>query len=237
MGTAVLKSEIESSIESKLGAPVFFFREKPIPETIPTGIAEIDANCGGLERGAINEITGPRSSGRTTLLHSILAGATQRRETCALIDTSDSFDPCSATAAGVDLRQLLWVRCATNKCPAHKSPDRNNNALRVADLLLQAGGWGVIVLDLGDIDPKDARRIPLNAWHRFRLAVENRPTVFLVIGQEPYAASCSARVLETRKRSARWQGRLFRGAVFEALRQKPFSRAGVCIAADLADCF
>lgn len=210
---------LKAAIKSRLGSPVFFYREKPAPETVSTGIAELDSECGGLERGAITEIAGPSSSGRTTLLHSILAAATLRGEACALVDSSDAFDPASAAAAGMDLRQLLWVRCAAGKSPAHR-----NNALRVTDLLLQNGGWGVIALDLGDIDPQDARRIPLHAWHRFRLAIENKPTVFLVIGQESYAASCSAMVLETNQSAAQWAGPLFRGAVFQARRRKPAGR-------------
>ncbi|MBI2816500.1 MAG: hypothetical protein HYX72_06145 [Acidobacteria bacterium] len=181
------KLGLAAAIEAKLGSSVFSAREKPEPETIPIGIREIDAECGGIPRGVITEITGPASSGRTTLLHSILAGMTAQGEACALVDASDAFDPASAAAAGVALQQLLWVRCGTHK----------NNALRVTDVLLQNGGWGMIVLDLGDIDSKDARRIPLHTGHRFRLAIENKPTVFLVIGQEPYAASCSAMVLET----------------------------------------
>ena len=223
-----LKSEIESGIEArlraKLGAPVFSYRPRPEPEWISTGIAEIDVECGGLHRGAINEIAGPASSGRTTLLYSILAGATVRGEACALIDASDAFDPCSGAAAGIDFGRLLWVRCAASESHAGRYSTRDNHAMRVADLLLASGGWGVIALDLGDIDPRDAQRIPLNVWHRFRLAVENKPTVFVVLGREPYATSCSALVLETAPARAQWKGLFLRGAVFEVRRRKPAGR-------------
>ncbi len=219
---------LKAQLESALGRPVFTVNARPAPEIVSTGIAGIDAAFGGLPRGMITEIAGPACSGRTTLLHSILAAATTRGEACALVDASDAFDPASAAQAGMDFHQLLWIRCA-----AHKQ-----NALRVTDLLLQSGGtrpstsecagapggWGMIVLDLADIDPKDARRIPLNAWYRFRLAVENTPTVFLVIGQEAYAGSCSALVLETGKIGVQWHGNLFAGAAYEASRRKPPGR-------------
>ena len=68
----------------------------------------------GFPRGRISEIYGPRSSGRTSLVHSVLAASTARGECAALIDTSNAFDLCSAAAAGVKLDKLLWVRCGGN---------------------------------------------------------------------------------------------------------------------------
>jgi hypothetical protein len=127
------------------------------------------------------------------------------------VDWTDAFDAETAAAAGVEFERLLWIRCGARK----------KNALAVTDLLLQNGGWGVIALDLSDIDPKDARRIPLNAWYRFRLALENKPTVFLVVGQQAYAGSCSARIIETNHLRTHWKGLLFHGAVFEAALRKP----------------
>ena len=211
---------LKARLESAFGSPIFSAPPRPELQTIPTGIAELDSQCGGLPRGALAEIVGHASSGRTTLLHSILAQATARGEVCALVDLSDAFDPETAAAAGLELQQLLWVRCG-----AHKK-----NALAVTDLLLQNGGWGVIALDLGDIDPKDARRIPLSAWHRFRLAVENKPTSFLIVGQQSYAGSCSAWTLETGAARPRWEGLLLRGAIFEARHRKPPGRASACFA-------
>ncbi len=216
-GTAAFKARLEVV----LGRAVFSLPEKFTPPTISTSIPEVDTACGGLLRGAITEIAGPVSSGRTTLLHSLLAEATGRGEVCALVDLSDAFDPASAAAAGMELQRLLWVRCAAQK----------NTALSVTDLLLQNGGWGVIVLDLGDMDPQQARRIPLNAWYRFRLAVENKPTVFVVIGKEPYAGACSALVLEAGNLQARWSSTLLDSAVFHADRRKPPGRAAACFRA------
>ena len=56
------------------------FRMRPALEFVPSGVAALDALTGGLPRGAITDLYGPASSGRTSLLLSILAGATGREE-------------------------------------------------------------------------------------------------------------------------------------------------------------
>ena len=66
---------------------------------------------GGLPVGAISEVTGPESSGRTSLALAFLAQRTREGQVCAWVDVTDAFDPESAAASGVALRQLLWVRC------------------------------------------------------------------------------------------------------------------------------
>ena len=112
---------------------------------------------------------------------------------CALVDGRDGFDPHSAEAAGVELRQLLWVRC------------RNiDQALRATDLLLQGGGFGLIALDLSDIPPETVRYVPLNAWFRFRRAVEDTSTVLLLLEQESNAKTCASLVLRLGAGPARW---------------------------------
>jgi recombination protein RecA len=165
--------------------------EHPTPATVPAGIAALDALTGGFPRGALSEICGPASSGRTSVLLALLAALTRRREVCTLVDASDSFDPHSATAAGVDLARLLWVRCAKN------SPRRHSveQTLKATDLLLQGGGFGLVAVDLGDIPPHTARRIPLTSWFRFRRAVEHTSTLLLVLEEEPFAGSCASLVV------------------------------------------
>jgi hypothetical protein len=68
--------------------------------------------------------------------------------------------------------------------------------LKVTDLLLQSNGFGMIVLDLGDVPVQSARRIPLASWFRFRRAVEHTPTALLVLEQQPIAGSCSSMLLK-----------------------------------------
>jgi recombination protein RecA len=178
--------------------------------TISCGIQELDALTGGLPRGALTEICGPASSGRTTLLMSVLAEMTRHHEVCALVDAGDSFDPHSAVAAGVNLQRLLWVRCRTAATPKFcnsKRFPRNSRAvgnfaaleqaLKVTDLLLQGGGFGLVAVDLADLAPQVARRVPLTSWFRFRRAVEPTSTVLLAVEQEPYAKTCASLVLRT----------------------------------------
>jgi recombination protein RecA len=145
----------------------------------------------GFPRGRISEIYGPRSSGRTTLVHSVLAASTERGECTALIDTSNTFDACSAAAAGVKLDKLLLVRCGGNA----------EHAMRAADLLLQAGGFGVVALDLVEASPQSLARIPPTAWFRFRRTIEPTPTVLLVVADKPLTKSCAAKrvALERKK--------------------------------------
>ena len=65
-------------------------------------------------------------------------------------------------------------------------------ALRVTDLLLQSGGFGLVAIDLGDVPHSQARRMPLASWFRFQRAVEPTPTVLLVVAQEPCAQTCAS---------------------------------------------
>jgi len=186
---------------------------RPPAATIATGIAQVDALTQGLPRGALTEIFGPASSGRTSLMLSVLAQATARGEACALIDATDSFDP--ESAVGVDLKRVLWVRCGkevssfsflvsrrTEDVSGKKRETRNEKltpverALKAADLLLQAGGFGLVVIDLGDVPPATARRVPLTSWFRFRRAVEHTPTALVAIEEEPFAKSAAALVLK-----------------------------------------
>lgn len=152
----------------------------------------------------------PLTCGQTSVLHAMLTEATQvRREPCALVDASNAFDPASAEAAGVDLKRVLWVRCGV-AAPAQGFPALER-ALRATDLLLQAGGFGMVIVDLADVPARLARRIPLASWFRFRRAVETTATVFAVFEQEPYARSCAAlavcleqqevRIAQSRRRS------------------------------------
>ncbi len=185
---------------------------RPAPAMTPTGIAALDALTGGLPRGALTEVCGPASSGRTSLLFSVLVQATARGEVCALVDVSDSFAPAAAQAAGMELTRLLWVRCepvasrrlsdASNRRATRNAKLETRNfifleqALKATDLLLQSGGFGVVAVDLGDITPDAARRVPLTSWFRFRRAVENTATVLLVLVRESCAKTCASMVLQ-----------------------------------------
>jgi hypothetical protein len=77
---------------------------------------------GRFPLGAISEMTGPQSSGRTSLVLAFLAQRTHENQVVAWVDAEDAFDPESAAANGVSLRQLLWVRCRNALGPAKGKP-------------------------------------------------------------------------------------------------------------------
>ena len=79
--------------------------------TMTTGIASLDGSLeGGWPRGEISEILGGPSSGRASVLMATLAAATARGELVALVDAFDRVDPVTASATGLVLSQVLWVR-------------------------------------------------------------------------------------------------------------------------------
>ena len=189
---AALRLQVESALAARVLSP-FEYRDRPLVETVPAGIAPVDALTGGFPRGSLTEIYGPPCSGRTSLLVSALASRTSASEVCALVDARDAFDPLSAEAAGVKLKNLLWVRC------------RNaDQALRATDLLIQGGGFGMIALDFGDTPTKVVRYVPLQVWFRFRRAVESTPTILVVLEQESNAKTCASLVLHMGMKEARW---------------------------------
>ena len=199
---AALRAHVESALGERLSSTLLL-RERTALVTVSTGVAALDAFTGGLPRGALSEITGPASSGRTGVMLAALAGATCRDEACALVDASDNFDPASAAAAGVDLDRLLWVRCgesaSLHQDKRRAALGRLEQVLKVTDLLLQGGGFGMVVLDLGDIPPESVRRVPLTSWFRFRRAVEPTATVLLIVEREPCAKTCASLVVRLQR--------------------------------------
>ena len=112
---AELRREVESALAGRIPGALSM-RPAAMVELVSCGVAEVDAALGGgFPVGAITELTGMDSSGHTTLALSTLAKVTQGGESCAYVDVSDTFDPLSAAALGVDLRRLLWVRAGGNE--------------------------------------------------------------------------------------------------------------------------
>jgi len=163
-----------------------------------------------LPKGAISEIFGCVSSGKTLILQELLASASARGEFCAVVDSRSAFDPLSASRAGIDLRRLLWVR----------ADHRIDRAFKAADMILHAGGFGVVVLDLCDVPLRDLNSIPLSYWYRFRLAVENTPTSLIVTGDQPLVKSCARVQLEVRRERLLWRGPVFESIDFEIIPRK-----------------
>jgi recombination protein RecA len=346
---SAIRLQIEAALARRIPSAL-----TPVPRVIrpiaPTGVTEVDALLeGGLPIGAISELAGPESSGRTSLALSFLAGITRMGSVAAWVDVSDAFDPASAAAAGADLAHVLWVRCgaAAQKSPAqvtntftllekYKAPapitkglhgggcgghprgevkgmaqavsgllhaesptpqniaprcaepqrrdgtslsvssvkrdpsgvkvygalqvaekvnegqevsghdfsrankpskisgalapescfsfskplaqhmkaassfakpakpwSRIEQALRVTDLLLQAGGFSAIILDMGSLKPEFASRVPLATWFRYRAAAERTQTSLLLITQHSCAKSSAELLLRFTPAEAR----------------------------------
>jgi hypothetical protein len=168
----------------------------------------------GLTRSEITEINGLRSSGKSSVCWHILAEATTRGEVCAIVDWNNSFHPLCAAAVNVQLDRLVWVRCSGNL----------KYALRATDLLVHAGGFGVVLLDLCEASPRALNRIPLSYWYRFRKALEHTPSILLICAEQAQAKSCSRNSLQLKPKAFNWSGQaplpLFRELETQVLHRK-----------------
>lgn len=133
-------------------------------------LATLDAFFGGgLPCGAITEITGAVSAGRTTLARVLVGAALDAGECAAWIDLPNAFDPDDVTSSNVDLDRLLWV------CPSDRTM-----AVRAVEHVLEAGGFRVVVLDLdGDVS---GRSLPAAVWLRMGRAAARRDAAIVVLG-------------------------------------------------------
>lgn len=274
---AIIRLQVEAALAHKIPSALTP-AVRMIRPVAPTGVREVDELLeGGLPVGAITEMVGPESSGRTAIALSFISRLTAAGKVCAWIDVSDTLSPESAAAAGVDLDRVLWVRCGVSRATAKLSGDykfslpekyltaastkkglhgggfgghprnevkglseavssllrpeilaprcaepqrrirperetfapqlqpnppranartntgkpwaRIEQALRVTDLLLHAGGFSAIVLDMASIAPEHATRVPLATWFRYRAAAERTQAVFLLLTQHSCAKS------------------------------------------------
>ena len=168
---------------------------------VPMDVAPIDACLrGGLPRGQLSELAGAHSSGRMTLLLQMMAAATARGEIVTLVDTLDRLDVASAAAAGVDLSRLLWIRGQEH--PIDRALDR---ALKALNLVLQAGGFGVVAIDLADVPLTAIRQIPFNTWMRVQRVIEGSDTACVLLASEPLARSAGGLTVTLAGR-ATWDG-------------------------------
>jgi recombination protein RecA len=278
-----LRAQIEATLAERIPSALTPMARVPYP-VAPTGIPEIDLLLhGGFPVGALSEVVGPECSGRTSLALNFVAGMTQAGKVCAWVDVSDALHPESASAMGVELSRLLWVRCgsspiaeslpqasvralhkteksprakpglppgggghprmeakglsaavsdllnpaqisprgaealqksrpqgkkqnhdsqpaklpaaAIKTAPKNKSWARLEQALRVTDLLLQAGGFSCIVLDMGSLNAEYALRVPLATWFRFRAAAERLQSNVLLLTQHGCSRNSAGLVL------------------------------------------
>jgi len=220
MQPALLKAQIEQTIPA-----AFTFYPREDRGSIPTGIAQIDDAVRGVPLYALTEICGSNltSSGKTSVLLSLLAQAT-RNHFCALVDAADGFDPASGQAAGIDFSRLLWVRCGKN----HVKLPPLEQAFKVADILVQSSGFGLIVVDLSGTSERIVRKIPLTTWFRFSRVIERQAAALVFVEQEPHATSCAGLVLRVASDPFVLNGKLFTGRnlnveIVRSLGKKPVS--------------
>ena len=158
--------------------------------SLTTGDATLDALLGGgFPCGQMTELVGQRSAGGTALVTQVAARTTRRGETIAWIDPLDQLEPDSLIACGANLAGILWLR-----------PQSFDDTLRAADLLLRTGGFGLVVMHLGD----EVVRRRVAQWRRLQQAVEQARTVLLISSARRVADSSAALVLEMCAARARW---------------------------------
>jgi recA bacterial DNA recombination protein len=187
--TLLRARHLDRTLTTALPAP------EPDPEYAcgPTGVPALDARLGGgFPRGQLSEIAGGRSSGRFSLLVSMMAAATARGELVALVDALDMLDVESAAGAGVDLDRLLWIRGHVVSNPG-LCRDMNQRALeqaiRALALVLQAGNFGLVAFDAGEAPAGALNRLPFTTWLRLQRMLEGTQTVCVLIGPAPMARS------------------------------------------------
>ncbi|MBD5355819.1 MAG: recombinase RecA [Bacteroides sp.] len=107
-------------------------------EVVSTGSIGLDfaLGIGGIPRGRITEIYGPESSGKTTLAIHVIAEAQKQGGICAIIDAEHAFDRFYAEKLGVDVNNL-WIA----------QPDNGEQALDIAEQLINSGAIDVLVID------------------------------------------------------------------------------------------
>jgi hypothetical protein len=166
---------------------------RPDLEYASTGHVGLDARMsGGVPRGQVSELVGPRSSGRTAVMLQMIAAATRRGELVALIDALDMFDVESAAACGVDFDRLLWIRGLVVMNPG-MCRDLNQRAVvqavRALTLVLDARNFGLVVFDAGEAPSDAVRRLPFTTWLRLQRMVEGTSTVCLLVGSDRLSRS------------------------------------------------
>ena len=195
------------------------------PDALATGVPGLDDRLGGgLPRGELSEIVGPRSSGRTSVLAALLASATRQGEMAALVDGLDQFDPPSGAAAGIVLSRLLWVRgpavgasgpsdarvgARTRRVEGDLLTMAVTRAIKAFGLILQAGGFGLVGLDLADVPPAALQRLPFTTWRRLHRMVEGTDTACALLASTPTARSAGGVTVllgESQERRACWSG-------------------------------
>jgi hypothetical protein len=173
-------------------------RERARPR-LTSGVTILDALLGGgWLQGKVGELVGPDASGRSGVAVATVAAATARGEVVAWLDAADALDPASGAAAGVDLGRVLWVR-----------PRGVEETVRAAELVLETGGFTVVVLDFGSgVSSAQGRGGKGHGALRLRLAraVERAGVVALVLAERPWVGTLAGVTVVLGRGEVRWGG-------------------------------
>ena len=181
--------------------------EQPAAARLPAGSPALDTlTGGGLVRGRIVELSGPRGSGRMSAVLAMAAAVQAVGELVAVVDVADALDPRSAERAGVVLPRLLWVR-----------PTTLLDGMRATDWVLDAGGFGLVVLYVAGVDRRPSTADRGRAWRRtsvrgeapwIRLArrAERAKSALVVVGDRPMVGTVAATSLQAERGRVRWLG-------------------------------
>jgi hypothetical protein len=172
--------------------------EQPPLARLPAGSPALDAlTGGGLPRGRIVELSGPRGSGRMSTVLAMTAAVQATGELAAIVDVADALDPRSAQAAGVLLPRLLWVR-----------PGSVVDGLKAADWVLDAGGFGLVVLYLAGAGFHPDRRFARGdaPWIKLARRAERARSSLVVVGDRSLCGTVAALSLAAERGRVRWLG-------------------------------
>jgi hypothetical protein len=181
-----------------------------------TGLKEVDAVLGGgFPAGCLSEVSGPLSSGRTSVAFGLLAELTRAGAYVAWVDLADAFDPPSAEAAGVVLDRVLWARAPKTLA-----------ALRCTERILETEGFALAVLDLtgqtqsglGKRNKTKPETISHAVWLRLTRLVAAKQNTLLLLSDERLAGSRAALALEMQPARAHFTGT---PALLEGLETRP----------------
>jgi RecA/RadA recombinase len=179
---------------------------------LATGIAPLDDLLhGGFPRGQVSEIHGAASSGRTGLVVALVARLTRAGSLVAWVDPADRLDPASASAAGVALPRLFWIRGDGRARDARALL----SAISAVGTLLGSGLFEAVVLDLAGVPASVRQRLPGTTWIRLQRMVEDQPTALVLLADGHVAHSPGGATLALSAAGPRWSGiapaRLFTG--------------------------
>lgn len=172
------------------------FAELQKQERVATGVEPFDELTGGLVRGGICEFFGKKGSGKRSVVFALLANMTRENKICAIVDTSNSFDPVSAERCGMHLGKVLWIKCDSDP----------QKAVLATDYLIQSRLFGAVWLDMSLCERDFLDRMPNSYWFRFKVGLKDSASVLLVTMEEARLRSATQQSVYVSKERNGWEG-------------------------------